>query len=766
MNTPNNKAPISLLAVGVLALAAVTAQGAAAPTLQAHLVLRPLTPGDKTTYSLASSTEVSGGLTTVGVGTPVYLEVDINIAIPAANVTGISWGLTNVPIGSAAVITSSPLGTNIPVYEPSDRVLYQVAGPSARALLRPDLRGPYTVTATVTTTTNGTTNLTQTITAGNYLGVTMCSLCHLPGGSAPDMVTPWKTTAHSQIFSNGIDGWLGHYSSSCLSCHTVGYDTTPSANNGGFDDLAAQLGWVLPTIQTNGNFKALDPRLQARGNIQCENCHGPASEHITALENNSGLPNGPGWPGVSITVASGDCNQCHDAPTHHVKGTEWYVSRHALTTGPTSTSCSPCHSANGFIDRGASSTNFTFASIGCQACHEPHGQTVPTNNPHLLRLLGSVAMPDGTVVTNAGNGALCLQCHHNRNGSVTNQLVNYPLGKPTWPGGSSFGPHDGPQGDMIEGINAVTYGQNIPSSAHRYAVADLCVGCHMQATVAGNPDFLKAGGHTFGMSYSVVTNGVTNVVDKTDVCVQCHGPINTFDIPKQDYNGDGIIEGVQTEVQHMLDKLSTMLPNSTYLASGNYVPAGVVQTSLSVKTNWPAKFLQAAYNWQFVNNDGSLGVHNAPFATGLLKASIANLTGDGNSDGLPDAWQVQYFGSVNSTNAAPNACPAGDGIPNWLKYALGLNPWAAGVQVPGGVVWANGNTLGGNSPTNTVRIYTAAEVNFDTQTNTMYQIQAISNLGGGWQNIGTNFWGTGASVSYLTPTRGNVQQFYRVAHSP
>ena len=133
--------------------------------------------------------------------------------------------------------------------------------------------------------------------------------------------------------------------------------------------------------------------------------------------------------------------------------------------------------------------NVTFAPISCQTCHEPHGETVPTNNPHLLRTLGAVTMPDGTVVTNAGEGALCLECHQNRNGSATNQLVKYPLGQNTWFGGSSFGAHDNPQGDMIEGINANTYGQTIPSSAHRYAVTNLCVGCHMQTLSSSDPAF-------------------------------------------------------------------------------------------------------------------------------------------------------------------------------------------------------------------------------------------------------------------------------------
>ncbi len=51
------------------------------------------------------------------------------------------------------------------------------------------------------------------------------------------------------IFSNGIDGYLSsHYSASCLPCHTVGYDTTATATNGGFDDVAKQLGWVFPSI--------------------------------------------------------------------------------------------------------------------------------------------------------------------------------------------------------------------------------------------------------------------------------------------------------------------------------------------------------------------------------------------------------------------------------------------------------------------------------------------------------------------------------------
>jgi len=744
------------------ALALAPLAQAAAPALNPKLVLRPVTLGDVVNYGLPASTEYASGLNTVAVGTPVYFDIEVNLAIAPTNVLSVNWTITSQPGSSVASLTNSPLGTNVPVYEPSDRLVSQVV---SRKLLRPDARGQFTVNAQITTASYGVTNVSQTITAGVFMGVNTCTLCHSGSIAASNTITPWQNSPHAAGFSKGVNGDYGtHFGVSCLQCHTVGYNTNSLATNGGFDDVATQLGWTFPTNYSSTNWAFIQshyPTLANVANVQCENCHGAGSEHAYSLGNTNY---------ISVTVTStGDCNQCHDAPTHHNYGTEWYASGHAVTTTiPTGASrpyCVGCHTSTGFISRinsGLSTSmpgvDTSFSAIGCQTCHEPHGATTTTNNPNLLRVIGNVTMPDGSVVTNAGTGGLCLQCHQNRNGSATNQLANYPSGLSTWPGGSSFGPHDGPQGDMIEGINAFSYGLNIPSSAHRNTVSNLCVGCHMQALSATDPGLYAAGGHTFNMSYNVVTNGTTNTVDKIDVCRQCHGQIASFNFPVQDYNGDGVIEGVQSEVQHLLDKLSTLLPNS------NNVVDGTVKTTLSIKTNWTAAQLKAGYNWQFVANDGSLGIHNAPYATGLLKASIGDLTGDYNGDGIPDAWQVQYFGSITSANAAPNAAPAGDGIPNWLKYALGLNPMVKGMNVPGGVVYANGGSIGGG--TNTVHIYTAAEIAFDTVTNTTYQIQEVTSLSGGWQTIATNIPGTGNAVSYLTPTRNNVQQFFRVVHNP
>jgi hypothetical protein len=763
--------PSRLLGV-LLTVAGAAAAHAAAPALTGQLIARPVTPNNVAVYGLPANTAYSGGINTVGVGVPLYLEVDINNAIPVSGITNVSFVLVSKPAASSAVLNvTNPFPTNMGVYEPSDQLIYQVAG---RAVFQADVTGQYVVTATVGTTASGMTNYTYNISAATYLGASVCELCHSGGIIAQEEFQYWTNTAHSMIFTEGINGQLGSYSVSCLKCHTVGYNTNAASYaDNGFYAIQLQDGWTFPTVLTNSNFANMPANLQNLGNIQCENCHGPGSEHASAFGNT----NVSNWPRLTVTVNSGDCTQCHDDPPHHYYGTEWLASKHAVTTtipsGAGRGYCVQCHTDYGFQARidytGTNATTFaptntintTYAAIGCQTCHEPHGNTLPTDaNPHLIRTLVGVTFGDGTVITNAGESELCIECHHSRDGGASNNVVAYAAGQLTYPGGSSFGPHDGVQGDMIEGVNAITYGQTIPSSAHRETVTNLCVGCHMQAVLPGDPAFLQAGGHTFEMTYNVVSNGVTNVVAKTDVCAQCHGPLTTFNFPVEDYANTGIIQGVQTEVQILLNQLSTLLPN----ASG--VLDGAVKSSLSVTTKWTQAQLQAAYDWQYVANDGSLGIHNAPFATGILKASIANLSGTSVPGGLPDAWEIAYFGSITNAYGAPNADPAGDGIPNWLKYALGLNPNVAGLSVPNGVVYADdtGSLLGS---TNTIQIYTAADVTFNTMVGTTYQLQEVSSLGGGWQNVGAPMLATNtAAFSYLTPTRGNLQQFFRVVHTP
>ncbi len=720
-----------------------------ATTLTGQLILRPLTADDQSLYGLTATTEIGGGLTTVGIGTAVYPEADVNIAIPATNIYSVTWTLTSRPIGSSAALTNSPLGANVPIYESSDRLALQVAG---RAFLRPDVAGQYTISALITTSV-GTTNVIKTITAATYLGVQTCELCHSGGQIAEDKWSTWVTTLHSQVFSNEIDGnanFAGEpMRQSCLQCHTTGYDSNSNAVDGGFYNLETLTNWTIPSVSTNGNYVSFEnhyPSLAGLANVQCESCHGPGSVHAGLLGDTSS----PNWPGISVAEDAGDCNQCHDDPTHHPYGTQWLNSVHAITTTipAGNASCVGCHTAYGFIARVGGITNnvnLSYMPIDCQTCHEPHGATVPTNNPHMIRTLTSVTLQDGTVVTNAGEGLLCMECHQARV-QASSYATTYH---------SNFGPHHGPQADMLEGANGYTYGQVIASSDHA-SISNTCVACHMQIIPSTDPAFLFAGSHTFNVAWSgTLTNPPENLVA---ACQQCHGTtVTNFNFPVENFDGYSVDQGVQSQVQSLMNQLAVLLPGGE---------ANVANNSVSPTSSWTAPQLEAAYNYMFVQNDGSMGVHNTAYAVGLLQASIANLTGSSTPGGLPDAWVEQYFGSITNPAAGPNAINNTNGVPNWMMYALGLNPTSSGISVPGGVVWENGSQLNNSSTNSNIAIYNAAEVSFNTTLGTTYQIQAISQLSGGWTNIGSPIAGTGNSVSYLTSTRNNPQMFFRVVTNP
>lgn len=719
-------AALGLTAVALAGLGNVSALAASLP-LNGEVTLRPLTPQEIKDYSLAGKQGASG-LSTIGVGQPAYLDAMVNSDIAPSNILSVTWELTGKPAGSSAIVTNSPLGNNVPLYKGTDRQISQLAG---RAMMVPDVSGQYEVTASISTDGSGATNVVQKITVGTFLGANSCALCHSGGVVAPDTYHPWSQTPHASAFSRKIDGLdTDHFGPNCVSCHVLGYDTNPNAVNGGFDDVAKAVGWVFPAVETNGNWAAMAPELRNVSNIQCESCHGPGSEHAYSLGDTNK---------ISVSVASGACSQCHDSLTHHFKTAEWNNSKHASAVEETAASCSRCHTGQGFVNyvSGKPAVAVAYEGITCAACHDPHD----ASTPHQLRDVGTVTLMDGSTVTNGGAGRICMECHMSRQNAAT--YVE------TTSGSNRFGPHHGPQSDMLAGVNAVTYGKTIPSSAHRGSVEDSCVECHMQDIESGAA-FTHAGGHTFSMKWDAGTPETTaDDVELTESCAKCHGEIESFDLKRQDYDGDGVVEGVQTEIKGLLGRLAYLLP-----------PVNTPKEAIAINSSWSRQQLRAGFNYQFVLEDGSFGVHNTAYAVGLLKASIADLTGDGNNDGLSDTWQQQYFGSTSSPDAAPNATPAGDGIPNWLKYSLGLDPLVKGVNVDGGVVWANGTSLGGG--TNTLQIFTAAEVSFNTEIGKTYQLQGISSLGGGWQNIGNPIAGTGAAMSYVTPTRGNVQQYFRI----
>jgi hypothetical protein len=132
----------------------------------------------------------------------------------------------------------------------------------------------------------------------------------------------------------------------------------------------------------------------------------------------------------------------------------------------------------------------------------------------------------------------------------------------------------------------------------------------MQTVEPTGEGFTQVGGHTFRVSHTDATTKKT--VELLEACQKCHGPrLTTFNFRLMDYDEDGKIEGIQTEIQNLLDRLSALLP-----------PTGQPKTSLTINSTWTRTQLEGGFNWNFVAEDGSRGIHNTAYAVGLLKASI------------------------------------------------------------------------------------------------------------------------------------------------
>jgi len=546
-----------------------------------------------------SSNIATTGLNVVGRGSKVYLYADTT-GSGATTVTAFAWSFVTRPAGSNAVLDSAST---------------QYSSFTADSL------GQYAVQVSVNGGAEASTVPVFVSTfvgySGNALG---CLTCHGPF-SAQDK-TPWLGTAHAKIFTQGIMGQLevnatgkGTYGGSCFKCHTVGWD--PSANNGNFGYLAKQSGF--DTSWYKGQTKSGTSYLIANGdssiyknmvnnyaplapvaNIGCESCHGPGKDHNGEITK------------IGMSVDAGVCQSCHDAPPHHVVGSLWTLSDHATMpiagSHATSTGCFPCHSGSAFVKwakagKPAAMTTWSTAAdggvvIGCVTCHDPHSAA----NPNQIRTMDVDTLKNGYVVPTGllGKGQLCMNCHRSRysaSARVTTKAPYYGFV-------DHYGPHGNPQADMLLGRNCYQYGDTTLTGLNTHTgVPDGCVTCHM-----------SNGSHTLAMTDT--TGGDHDVVT---ACQTCHGAgIKSFDDIKAayDYDRNGKVEGVTTEVAGLLAKLKAKLP----IDSTTGEPTLAMKDSLQLKGR--ADLVQGIYVYSFVKNDGSGGMHNAKYAVSLLQKAL------------------------------------------------------------------------------------------------------------------------------------------------
>lgn len=313
-------------------------------------------------------------------------------------------------------------------------------------------------------------------------------------------------------------------------------------------------------------------------------CAGPAGPAGATGPTGPEGPAGPAGESAMVTATDLSCTQCHnDTSLITGKETAWAESLHgsgeAYLRG-TNASCAGCHSGAAFSERIAAGLSPDKVENGdpnptrqdCRACHQIH--TTFTKDDFALETTAPVALfaVEGATY-DGGEGNLCVNCHQPRrvfpvaeNGVITGIT-------------SHWGPHHGPQSSMLLGVAGA--GVEGKPSAHYQKVENTCVTCHM----GDNKN------HTF--------------TPEIATCQECHTDAENFDI-----------NGVQTEIQAMLDELGAKLVDAGVLSDTG--PDGHPTV-----TEAPENVGIALYNWIYVaHEDKSLGVHNPAYAKALLQAGL------------------------------------------------------------------------------------------------------------------------------------------------
>ncbi len=288
------------------------------------------------------------------------------------------------------------------------------------------------------------------------------------------------------------------------------------------------------------------------------------------------------------------CFECHsDTTTFLVSAQQqWANSKHASgeTLNENDGTCKGCHTSEGFIARATGEPVAEVidnpTSIHCFTCHAPH-----TNGDFRLRW-NSIATLQNGVKFDLKAANLCAACHQSRRNVDT-----YVSGRVTL--NNRFGPHHGPQSDMLIGSNGYEFaGYTYAESEHRTATANGCLDCHFKTTSQN-----VVGGHSFNMTWNEGGSEILN----TAACEPCHGAIDSFND----------VDAVQDSVDLYVGQLTTRLENAGLYSNG--APASVTTSADSAGAVW---------NLVIVKEDRSRGVHNAKYILGLLKSSILFMDGN------------------------------------------------------------------------------------------------------------------------------------------
>jgi Carboxypeptidase regulatory-like domain len=475
-------------------------------------------------------------------------------------------------------------------------------------------------------------------------------------------VTPgvsWTLTAPFRpitTFEFGMTGGEGgHYSESCMRCHTVGMNKAPGVVNGGIDDVA---GYAFPSLGADSDpalpapdltkWNAFPAAVRARAGMQCESCHGPLGKHLSLASAPRGF------------FDSGTCGVCHDSGSNHNRFNLWAQSRHAnlvlAEEEGTSTNCGRCHSAQGFVawskagfDRNTNLAAAPSASdiepVTCIACHDPHTTTLRVDESQ------PVTTTSGFTVSGAGVGQLCVICHSSRRG-VHNDAA---------PANTSYSlPHAAAQSDLFFGQNVYFFGaldDGSTISTHAFVLEGTCGGCHLDKGLAneGLNMVPSVTNHSFKVS--------------SDLCAKCHG--SSFAALKE--NTERGIDGLKAAIAGAGKR---MLPSAGFKLTG--VAAVINGTAFTGKATFASKPDVVTLGLPGGAHGTGLTFHwNAPVSATFTLADNAAIPGGADATvTLGDATSGATVGApvsatgITTLAGAPVISASSDLFKAWWNLAL------------------------------------------------------------------------------------------------
>ena len=327
----------------------------------------------------------------------------------------------------------------------------------------------------------------------------------------------------------------------------------------------------------------------------CEGPVGPAGP--TGAAGTAGANGSDGTNGVDGNAV---CMECHNLTTKQLVTDEYNESGHAnagfeLGYAGVQVDCGKCHSDQGFRETQYSGLDTLFTSLAknsaqpiqCATCHDFHPSLDFENEPNsALRTRSQVALlmyrradpASEPVYLDLGDASnLCANCHQ--------PLTSAPIGDE---GGdasitsSHYGPHHGPHSTSLGGIGAYEVGTGYPSPGEGsvHATSTTCITCHM-----------------YEKEHTLEPN--------LDACntSSCHGGSIT-----------SLTDNSRQEAfRTLLETLKTELTTAGLLdAEGHPVPGTFGVDSVG-----------AVYNYEWLIDDGSSGVHNFPYLETMVNNSIA-----------------------------------------------------------------------------------------------------------------------------------------------